>query len=71
MITLRKTLGLVWLCAGPALLTGMMLTAASEIKDKPVQENYLFWGVMLFIFTPIMAGLSVFGWYAWRGEYEK
>ncbi|MNY83286.1 hypothetical protein D3C86_2259550 [compost metagenome] len=29
------------------------------------------WGIILFIFIPISAGLVIFGYYAWKGEYDN
>ncbi len=27
------------------------------------------WLIIITIFTPIAIGLTIFGWYAWKGEY--
>ena len=37
---------------------------ASDI-NKPVP-----WIIIISIFTPIAIGLMIFGWYAWKGEYD-
>ncbi len=34
--------------------------------NKPVP-----WIIIITIFTPIAIGLTIFGWYAWKGEYDK
>jgi hypothetical protein len=28
------------------------------------------WVIIIAIFTPIAVGLMIFGWYAFRGEYD-
>ena len=28
------------------------------------------WGVFVIIFLPIVFGLFLFGWFAWKGEYD-
>ena len=33
--------------------------------NKPIP-----WIIIISIFTPIAAGLMIFGWYAWKGEYD-
>lgn len=29
------------------------------------------WSILIIIFTPVMAGLLLFGWYAVKGEFEE
>lgn len=29
------------------------------------------WGIILFIFIPISAGLAIFGYYSLKGEYDQ
>lgn len=38
--------------------------------NKAVLDTRMFWYIIIPIFTPIMAGLCLFGWYAWKGEYD-
>ena len=73
MNSLRKYLGLVWMLLGPLMII-LLLNAAFENIDvtgksdinKPVP-----WVIVIAIFTPICAGLMIFGYYAWKGEYER
>lgn len=37
----------------------------SEI-NKPVP-----WVIIITIFIPVAIGLVIFGWYAWKGEYDR
>jgi fatty acid desaturase len=37
----------------------------SEI-NKPIP-----WVIIITIFIPVAIGLVIFGWYAWKGEYDR
>lgn len=56
---------------GPGAMTGLLWRAGVEIKEKPIQETFIFWAIILVIFLPIALGLSIFGWYAWKGYYGQ
>ena len=58
---------------GPALIAVLVVSAAQNIDsagkadiNKPIP-----WIIIISIFTPIAIGLVVFGWYAWKGEYDR
>lgn len=34
--------------------------------NKPVP-----WIIIIVVFTPIAIGLAIFGWYAWKGDYDR
>ena len=71
MNQLKKIMGIVWMLAAPAviyfLITGAMQNIGHGTKDinKPIP-----WIIIIAIFTPIAAGLFIFGYYALKGEYE-
>ena len=73
MQQLKRILGIVWMVLGPAaifiLLWGAFTNISAEGKgdiNKPLP-----WIIVIGIFTPIAVGLSIFGWYAWKGEYDR
>ncbi|MCC7464954.1 MAG: hypothetical protein IT261_01715 [Saprospiraceae bacterium] len=33
-------------------------------------DTQMFWYIIIPIFLPIILGLLLFGWYAWKGEYD-
>jgi hypothetical protein len=73
MKSIRRMLGLVWLAAGPAIIFFLLKAAFENIQvegkadiNKPIP-----WIIIISIFTPIAAGLMIFGWYAWKGEYDE
>ncbi|MGN7987546.1 DUF6814 family protein [Pedobacter sp. 22226] len=75
MNTLKKILGLVWMVLGPLTMTFLFLQAIDKVglthTDIERTNTILQWGIILFIFLPISLGLMIFGFYAWKGEYEQ
>jgi len=71
MMTLRRILGLVWIALGPLAIFYLVKTAREEIVRKPVLDTRIQWGVFIVVFIPIAIGLMIFGYYAWKGEYES
>ena len=73
MKAIKRYLGLVWLAAGPLMIFFLLKFAVENIKvdgaadiNKPIP-----WIIIISIFTPIAAGWMIFGWYAWKGEYDE
>ena len=58
---------------GPVVI-GILLWGAATNIDTAGKEDInkpLPWIIIIAIFTPIAIGLTIFGWYAWKGEYNK
>lgn len=70
MNTLKKWLGIVWMLLGPLAIYFLIKTAISEITRSPVIDTKIQWGVFVVIFIPIAFGITIFGYYAWKGEYD-
>jgi hypothetical protein len=70
MNQLKKYLGIVWMLLGPAAIYFLLATAISEVNRKPVIDTKIQWGVFIVIFLPIAIGLCIFGYYAFKGEYD-
>ena len=75
MNALKKGLGLFWMLLGPASIIFMFLQALDKVGLAPEgvakTNTALQWVIILFIFIPISAGLVIFGYYAFKGEYDK
>jgi hypothetical protein len=74
MNLLKKYLGIVWALLGPAVIITMIYRAFAElsgVKPEKVQETTIFWVIVILIFVPIAFGLTLFGIYALKGEYNK
>jgi hypothetical protein len=72
MSNIKKILGIVWLLLGPIVLYFLITGAIQNINPMGTKDinKPIPWIIIITIFTPIAVGLMIFGWYAWRGEYE-
>lgn len=73
MKKIRKYLGLIWMALGPVTIYFLLQAAIDNINaggegdiNKPLP-----WIIIIAIFTPVAIGLVIFGWYAWREEYDE
>jgi hypothetical protein len=56
---------------GPAIMTILVYSAVQNIgKGKGDIANPLPWAIIIFVFIPVAIGMTIFGWYAWKGEYD-
>ena len=69
---IKRALGLVWMILGPLAMIALVVGAFQIIDPNGKSEinQPLPWIIMITIFTPVSIGLSIFGWYAWKGEYD-
>ncbi|MES1226295.1 MAG: DUF6814 family protein, partial [Bacteroidota bacterium] len=73
MNQLKSILGILWLLLGPALFIVLITSAIHNINanGKGDINKPLPWIIIIGIFTPVIIGLMIFGWYAFKGEYDK
>lgn len=73
MNSLKRLFGLVWLILGPLVIYGLVDAAIRFIDPlgKKDINNPVVWIIIIGIFTPIAIGLMRFGWYAWKGDYDR
>jgi len=73
MNQLKRVLGILWMFIGPVLFFILIKSAVHNINvnGKGDINKPLPWIIIITIFTPIAAGLVIFGWYAFKGEYDK
>ncbi|MGX5689859.1 DUF6814 family protein [Arcticibacter tournemirensis] len=70
MNTLKKYLGIIWVCGGVLLAIFLSYKALAVLSSGvATAEDYVFWSVIIVIFIPIIVGFILFGYYAWKGEY--
>jgi hypothetical protein len=57
---------------GPAAVCLLVYAAFKNINGaaKGDISNPVPWIIVIAIFLPIAAGLVIFGWYCWKGEYD-
>ena len=70
MNLIKKYAGIIWILLGPLAIYYLVKTAASEIAKKPLMDTKIQWIVFVVIFIPIAIGIMIFGWYAFKGEYD-
>lgn len=60
---------------GPLTMTFLFIQAIDKVglthSDIERTNTILQWAIILFIFLPISLGLMIFGFYAWKGEYDR
>lgn len=71
MNQIKRIAGILWMILGPVAVFYLVKTALHEIQKKPVIDTKIQWGVFVIIFIPIAIGFVIFGWYAFKGEYNK
>ena len=73
MNAFKKFLGIFWLLIGPlvvyALVDGAIINM--DPAGKKDINNPVIWIIIITIFTPIAIGLMIFGWYAFKGDYDE
>lgn len=70
MNQLKRLAGILWMLTGPVAVFYLIKTAIAEIASKPLLDTKIQWGVFIVIFIPIAIGMVIFGWYAFKGEYD-
>ena len=73
MDKLKRLLGIIWMLIGPVLFVMLLKSAVDNINGtvKGDISNPVPWIIILAIFLPIAIGLTIFGWYALKGNYDK
>jgi len=75
MNVLKKILGIVWIVLGPVIILFLFsqaiekIAAAAQGIDRT--NTTLQWSIIILIFIPICAGLMIFGFYSFKGEYNR
>ena len=73
MDKLKRYLGILWMLIGRVLFIMLLISAINNINSdaKGDISNPVPWIIILAIFLPIAIGLSIFGWYALKGNYDS
>ncbi len=72
MNAFKRYFGLLLLLIGPLFIYELIVGAINNIDANGTKDinNPVIWVIIITIFTPIAIGLVIFGWYAFRGEYD-
>lgn len=72
MSAIQKIMGVVWAALGVGIVPLAILRAMKEIAEKPSEENWIFWSIVIVVLMPIIAfSLITFGVFALKGEYDS
>ena len=77
MNSIKRFLGIVWMLVGPVVFIMLVISAVNNIYGDTNGQvigdisNPVPWIIILAIFLPIAIGLSIFGWYVYKGDYEN
>lgn len=73
MDKLKRYLGFIWVLIGPVLFIILLISAINNINSNAKGDisNPIPWIIILAIFLPVAIGLSIFGWYALKGDYDE
>jgi len=72
MNAIKRILGIIWFLLGPVVIYFLVTGAIANIDSSGKKDinNPVIWIIIIAIFTPIAIGLMIFGWYAFKGEYD-
>ncbi len=73
MAIVKRYIGLLLLLIAPFVIYELVAGAIANIDTAGKKDinNPVIWVIIIAIFTPIAIGLVIFGWYAFRGEYDR
>ena len=77
MNSVKRVLGIVWMLIGPVVFIMLVISAFNNIYGHTNGQslgdisNPVPWIIILAIFLPIAIGLTIFGWYVFKGEYDN
>ena len=73
MNSLKKYAGIIWMLIAPLVIFILIYGAITNINSTGTKDinKPIPWIIIITIFTPIAIGLFIFGWYAFKGEYNK
>jgi Na+/serine symporter len=73
MAIFKRYFGLILLILAPLVIFELVSGALANIDTAGKKDinNPVIWVIIIAIFTPIAIGLVIFGWYAFRGEYDR
>ena len=73
MNAFKRWFGIILLLVAPLVIYSLVNGAVTNIDPAGKKDinNPVIWIIIITIFTPIAIGLMIFGWYAFRGEYDS
>ena len=71
MNQVKRIMGLIWMLLAPTIMYFLVRGAFHNIGNGTKDINQpVPWFIIIGIFTPIVMGFFIFGYYAFKGEYD-
>lgn len=69
----KRLFGILLCILAPVVMAQLIHGAMTHIDPAGKKDinNPVVWMIIIGVFTPIAIGLLIFGWYAFRGEYDR
>jgi bacteriorhodopsin len=72
MNTIKRYSGVLWIILAFAAIWFLFSRAGAELSAANVKpDKKIFWYSILPVYTPLMLGLALFGYYSLKGEYDN
>lgn len=72
MNAVKRLIGIVWIILALAAIWFLFTRATAELSAATVTpDKKIFWYTILPVYTPLMLGMALFGYYALKGEYDR
>jgi hypothetical protein len=71
MNSLKRISGIIWMVLGVLAIYLLVRQAGIEFGKNPALDTRIFWYTIIPVFSPIMIGLCLFGYYCLKGEYDR
>lgn len=72
MNAIKRLAGVFWIVLAFAAIAFLFSRAGAELTAaKVTPDKKIFWYTILPVYTPLMLGLALFGYYALKGEYDR
>ncbi len=70
MNQLKRIAGIIWMLLAVVAYAILLQTTLTQINAKPTTDTIIQWSIFAIIFLPIAIGLIIFGWLAFKGDYD-
>ena len=70
MNQIKRIAGLILMLLAVVAYVILLQTTLTQINAKPTTDTIIQWSIFAVIFLPIAIGLIIFGWLAFKGDYD-
>ena len=73
MNAVKRIMGVAWMVIAPVVIYFLVMGAVHNISSTGTKDinKPIPWVIIISIFTPIAIGLMIFGYYCFKGEFDK